>query len=140
MAILSDPHPPAPRLERRGLWYLCPSDDRPALLDLLRRHPDLHEWAPRAEDTRRSRERAGGCRFYHKPLGHLGRVEAAGIVVDRTTPTGCWVRLDGPAAERCRPILDALVVEPAPAPAGAPAAPPAEQLSLFAQVERGRAA
>lgn len=131
VSILSNNHPPAPRLSRRGAWYVCSADDRPALLDLLRRHPDLHEWAPRAEDTRRSRERSGGTRFYHKPAGQLRRVEAAGIVVDRPTPAGVWIRLDGPAAERCRPILDALVVVE-PAQVEQPAPPAAEQMSLFA--------
>jgi hypothetical protein len=122
------PRPPAPRLARRGPWYLCTPSDLSALLDALRDHPELIEWAPRAEDTRRSRERSGGTRFYHKPAGALGRVEAAGIVIDRPTPAGVWIRLDGPAAERCRPILDRLVVEP---PAPEPAAPAVEQLGLF---------
>lgn len=127
MAILSDPRPPAPRLERRGPWFCCTPADLPALVAHLDALPNLHPWTPNKRTNMRPRELH---RWYERAAG-LGRVEPAAIVIDRETPQGHWVRVEGDTA-RVLPILARFVVEPAPAPAGAPAAPPAEQLSLFA--------
>lgn len=127
MPTQSPTRPPA--LTRRSPWYLLPDAAAlPALLAHFRAHPELVEWRPRAGDTRRPRELA---RFYHRPPGALGRVEPAGIVVDKPTGAGCWIRLDGSDAGRARPILEALAVEPEPAP------PAVEQLGLFAQAVGG---
>lgn len=114
-----------PALTRKGAsWWLCAAGDVAALSAYLDARPDLRRWQPSATDTRRRREVA---RWYHKPPGYLGRIPAAGIVLDRVTPAGAWLRIDGSDAQRCAPILDALTTPTAPADG-----PQVEQLGLFA--------
>lgn len=124
---------PPPSLTRRGpSWWLCPAAALDRLTAYLDARPDLHRWRPATVDTRRRRELA---RWYQKDPGELGQVEPAAIVVDRQTAAGVWIRLDGTAAERARPILDALTraEEPAEQPA-----PQVEQLGLFVSTIGGR--
>lgn len=127
------PRPPTPRLTKRGAWYVCTPADLPALVAELNSRPNLHPWKPDQRTSMRPRELH---RWYERAAG-LGWVQPAAIVIDRLTPEGHWVRVEGEAA-RVLPILAPFVVaEPAQVE---PAPPAAEQLALFGPAERGRAA
>jgi hypothetical protein len=83
-------------------WY-C--DELEPLLASLRARADLHEWATASRDKKSYKEIT---RFYHKWPHYHGRVEPSGIVLDRGTDGGVWLRLVGTDLARARRILETL--------------------------------